>query len=144
MTAFRIISLFALIVACTPQETPATSRSAQFSAFPDKLFATFETSCNGPGEEFRKIGNRQFECQELLPPKTTAYLILNYDGYPQNLPKSVTRLTAEKNAGGYLVEADLFFNVPRETGPAAKVPVESKELDKTLSAIYRTMGGSPF
>ncbi|WP_170463515.1 hypothetical protein [Ruegeria arenilitoris] len=143
MVILRILPVFALIVACTPQYVPPPTRSAQFDIFPQKLFETFEISCGGPGEQFKNMGNRIFECSELLPPDTTAFLILNYDGYPQDLPKSVMRLTSTKNAQGYRVDADLFFNVPRRTGPAVQVPVESETLDKALGALYQAMGGSP-
>ncbi|WP_247744091.1 hypothetical protein [Ruegeria sp. R14_0] len=139
----RLLPVLALIVACTPQDVPPPTRSAQFDTFPKKLFETFEISCGGPGERFEKTGNRIFECTELLPPDTTAFLILNYDGYPQDLPKSVMRLTSTKNARGYRVDADLYFNVPRRTGPAVQVPVESETLDKALGALYQAMGGSP-
>ncbi|WP_235216204.1 hypothetical protein [Ruegeria halocynthiae] len=107
------------------------------------MFETFEISCDGPGERFEKVGNSAFECSEFLPPDTTAFLILNYDGYPQDLPQSVMRMTSTKNTGGYRVDAELYFNVPQKSGPAVKVPVESKTLDKALSALYQAMGGSP-
>ena len=142
-TAIRWLPLLWVIAACAPQDVPPPTRSAQFETFPERLFDTFEIECNGPGEEFSKSGNRIFQCAELLPPETTAYLILNYDGYPQDLPKSVMRMTSTKNTAGYRVDAELFFNIPRQNGPAAQVPVESKELDKALSALFQTMGGSP-
>lgn len=143
MLAFRLLPALALIAACTTQDVPPPSRSAQFAEYPKRLFDTFEIGCDGPGEEFRREGTSLYECTELLPPETTAYLILNYDGYPQDLPKSVMRLTSTKNASGYLVDAELFFNVPRQSGPAVKVPVESETLDRALSALYQSMGGSP-
>ncbi|WP_420587019.1 hypothetical protein [Ruegeria sp.] len=131
------------VAACTPQDVPQPSRSAQFDAFPKRLIDTFETQCAGPGEKFESIGNRVFQCTEFLPPETTAFLILNYDGYPQDLPKSVMRMTTTKNTAGYRVDAELYFNVPQKTGQDVKVPVESKTLDKALSALYQHMGGSP-
>ncbi|WP_377187598.1 hypothetical protein [Ruegeria meonggei] len=143
MYAFRLLPVLALIVACTPQDMPPPSRSAQFETYPKRLFETFETDCNGPAERFEKTGNRVFECSELLPPNATAFLILTYDGYPQDLPESVMRLTSTKTRSGYRVDAELFFNVPQRSGPAIRVPVESKTLDKALSALYRDMGGSP-
>lgn len=139
----RLLPVFALIVACAPQDVPPPTRSAQFDTYPKRLFDTFEIECDGPGERFEKTGNRVFECTELLPPETTAFLILNYDGYPQDLPRSVLRMTSTRNASGYRVEAELFFNVPQRTGPAVQVPVESKTLDRALGALYQAMGGSP-
>ena len=143
MQLFRLLPTMALIVACTPQDVPDASRSAQFGQYPEKLFDTFETSCSGPGETFEKIGNHGFECSEFLPPDTTAYLILNYDGYPQDLPQSVMRLTSTKNASGYRVDATLFFKVPQKSGSTVEIPVESKTLDTAISALYQAMGGSP-
>jgi len=143
MLLFRLLPLLALIVACTPQDVPHPSRSAQFDEYPKRLFKTFEIQCDGPGEQFENIGNRVFECTELLPPEPTAFLILNYDGYPQDLPTSVMRMTSTKNSSGYHVEAELYFHVPQRDGSAVQVPVESKVLDKALSTLYRKMGGSP-
>lgn len=140
---FRIVPAFALIVACTPQDVPEATRSAQFESYPDRLFKTFETSCSGPGETFRRIGGQIVECSEFLPPDATAYLILTYDGSPEDLPQSVMRLTSTKNAGGYRVDASLFFKVPQKAGVAVEVPVESKTLDRALGALYQAMGGSP-
>ncbi|WP_170335715.1 hypothetical protein [Ruegeria arenilitoris] len=143
MLVYRFLPIMALTVACTPQDLPHPTRSAQFERYPDRLFSTFETQCTGPGEQFEKVGNRVFECTELLPPDTTAFLILNYDGYPQDLPKSVMRMTSTKNTSGYRVDAELFFNVPQKAGPAVKVPVESKALDQALGELFQKMGGSP-
>ncbi len=140
--AFFWSLMLSLMAACTPQDVPPSTRSAQFDSYPEQLFDAFEVECNGPGEEFTKTGNQVFECTELLPPETTAYLILNYGGYPQDLPKSVMRMTSTKNASGYRVEAELFFNVPRKNGPSAQVPVESKALDKALGSLFQAMGGS--
>ncbi len=143
MLLFRVLPVVTLTVACTPQNVPDGSRSAQFSQYPKKLFDTFETSCTGPGETFEKVRTGVFECSELLPPDTTAYLILNYDGSPQNLPRSVMRLTSTKNTAGYQVDAQLYFKVPQKTGSTVEVPVESKVLDRAISALYQATGGSP-
>ena len=143
MKLFHFIPATACIVACAPQDVPIPSRSAQFDSFPQRLFDTFETSCSGPGESFRKTGNQIFECSEFLPPKATAYLILTYDGHPQDLPQSVMRLTSTKTNAGYRVDARVFFHVPQKSGAAVEVPVESKVLNQAISELYQTMGGSP-
>ncbi len=143
LTTFRLLPVLGLIVACAPQDVPPPSRSAQFDSYPQRLFDTFEIECNGPGEEFSKTGSRVFECAELLPPETTAYLILNYDGYPQDLPKSILRMVSTKNSTGYRVDAELFFDVPQQKGASVQVPVESKALDQAISALFQSMGGSP-
>ncbi|AXT25958.1 hypothetical protein D1823_04820 [Ruegeria sp. AD91A] len=143
MKLLRFIPAVACIVACAPQDVPIASRSAQFDTFPQRLFDTFETSCSGPGESFKKTRNQVFECSEFLPPKATAYLILNYDGHPQDLPQSVMRLTSTKTNAGYRVDARVFFHVPQKSGTAVEVPVESKVLDQAISELYQSMGGSP-
>ncbi|WP_298848029.1 hypothetical protein [uncultured Ruegeria sp.] len=142
MKLFHFFPAIAFIVACTPQDVPIASRSAQFETYPQRLFDTFEINCSGPGESFEKTGNRTFECSEFLPPNAAAYLILNYDGHPQDLPQSVIRLTSTKTNVGYRVDAQVFFNVPQKTGTAVEVPVESKVLDQAISELYQTMGGS--
>lgn len=142
MQLFRVIPALPIIVACTPQQEPDASRSAQFDRYPKELFDAFEISCSGPGETFEKIGNRTFECSEFLPPEATAFLILNYDGYPQDLPQSVMRLTSTRNTDGYRVDASLYFKVPQKTGRTVEVPVESETLDRSISALYQAMGGS--
>lgn len=143
MPPFRFLPALALLVACSQQDAPPASRSAQFDQHPDRLFDTFETGCSGPGETFRKVSKRTYECREFLPPETTAYLILNYSGDPQDLPQSVMRLTSTRNEAGYRVDARIFFNVPQRTGATVEIPVESKALDQALGALYQRMGGSP-
>ncbi len=143
MQPFRFLPALALIVACTQQDVPDASRSAQFDTYPTRLFETFEASCSGPGETFQKLGDRGFACSEFLPPEATAFLILNYDGDPQDLPKSIMRLIPTKTSGGYRVDASLVFEVPQKNGSKVEVPVESEELDKTMSTLYRALGGSP-
>lgn len=143
MKLLHLVPLGVLIAACSAQDLPTSSPSAQFSAFPDRLFKTFERSCDGPGETFLKIDANSFECREFLPPDTTAFLILSYDGSPEDLPQSIMRMTSTKTSGGYRVDAQLFFQVPQKSGAPVEVPVESKTLDKALGALYQAMGGSP-
>ncbi len=143
MIFLRFLAIITLSVSCTSQEKIAGSRSAQFSDYPKNLFNSFETDCAGPGDDYLKTDNNSFECRETLPPDTTAFLILNYDGYPQELPKIVTRLSSRKNQLGYRVDADLFFLVPQKNGQTLKVPVESEALDRDFSRLYANYGGNP-
>lgn len=143
MFLLRLLPVFALTVSCTTQEAPTPSRSAQFSDYPQNLFNSFETDCAGPGDNYQKTGQGSFECRELLPPDTTAFLILNYDGLPQKLPQIVTRLSSIKNQLGYRVDADLFFLIPQKTGKTLKVPVQSSALDRDFSRLYTNFGGDP-
>lgn len=143
MRVLFMLPLLALIVSCTAQETPFASRSAQFPEYPESLFNTFKTDCAGPGDSYIKTGANSFECRETLPPEATAYLILSFDGYPQNLPQIVTRLSSTKNQTGYRVDADLYFLVPQKNGRTLRIPVESKDLDQDFSRLYSNFGGTP-
>lgn len=140
---FCILPAMALFAACSSPEPTPLSRSAQFTDYPDKLFATFEVSCDGPGARFSKAGKSIYECRSSLPPETTAFLILNYDGYPQSLPQGVRRISSTRNTAGYRVDAELYFLVPQKDGASKKVPVESPELNKELILLYRYFGGTP-
>ncbi len=131
------------IVACSPQTPPPASRSAQFADYPAPLFDTFEISCEGPGDRFSKPGRTSFECRSTLPPDLTAYLILNYDGYTQDLPKGVRRMSSSRTDAGFQVDAELYFLVPRKDAPPLKVPVESTELDQELTRLFLYFGGTP-
>lgn len=128
---------------CTSSPPDPTSRSAQFAEYPRQLLETFEISCDGPGEQFRKTKSTQFECLSALPPDTTAYLILNYDGSTKALPKGIRRMSTQRNPAGYRVDAELFFLVPQKDGAPVKVPIESATLDQELTTLYRYFGGMP-
>ncbi len=143
MHLLRLLPVLALTVSCTTQEDPHGSRSAQFSAYPKQMFKSFQTDCTGPGEDYVKAGNGSFECREQLSPEATAFLILSFDGYPQNLPRIVTRLSSTRNQLGYRVDADLFFIVPQKDGQTLRIPVESETLDRDFSRLYARYGGTP-
>ncbi len=143
MLSLRLLPILAIFVACSPQEQPFSSRSAQFGEYPKRLFDTFKVSCDGPGENFAQVSAGVFECRETLPPDATAFLILNYDGFPQKLPQSVRRMSSEKNSQGYRVDADLYFLIPQQNGSTVKVPVESEALDQELTSLFRFFGGTP-
>lgn len=143
MRLLFLLPLLALIVSCTSQDVPPASRSAQFPDYPQNLFRSFKTDCAGPGDSYRKTSSNSVECREALSPEATAYLILNFDGYPQNLPQIVTRLSSSKNQAGYRVDAELFFLVPQKDGKTVRIPVESKDLDRDFSRLYADFGGTP-
>ncbi|MEX0320228.1 MAG: hypothetical protein AB3N21_19915 [Ruegeria sp.] len=139
----RIIPFLALTVSCTPQDVVPLSRSAQFPENPVALFRAFENSCQEPGETLSRPAPTTLECRQLLSPDATAYLILTYDGYPQDLPESVTRLTATENPAGYRVDAEMFLDVPQKDGRSLNVQFESRRLDRMLARLYRAAGGTP-
>ncbi|WP_170477601.1 hypothetical protein [Ruegeria arenilitoris] len=143
MRTLRTLPALALIVSCTTQDNPIGTRSAQFTDYPKQMFSSFQTQCDGPGEDYLRMGKGSFECREQLPPEATAYLILSFDGHPRDLPRIVTRLSSTKNQLGYRVDADLFFLVPQKDGTTLRVPVQSETLDKDFSQLYVRFGGMP-
>lgn len=143
MRLLRFLPVLALIVACAPQDDPPGSRSAQFKDYPKQMFSSFQTDCAGPGEDYVNTGKGSFECREQLSPEATAFLILSFDGYPQDLPRIVTRLSSTKNQLGYRVDADLYFLVPQQDGRVLRIPVESEALDQDFSRLYTRYGGTP-
>ncbi|MEX0278765.1 MAG: hypothetical protein AB3N19_14690 [Ruegeria sp.] len=143
MRLLCFIPVLAMIVSCTSQDDLPGSRSAQFTDFPKQMFNSFQTDCNGPGEDLVNIGRDSFECREHLSPEATAFLILSYDGYPQSLPRIVTRLKSTRNQRGYRVDADLYFLVPQQGGGTLKIPVQSDTLDQDFSRLYARFGGTP-
>ncbi len=143
MRLISLLTIVALIVSCTSQEAPPASRSAQFDGYPQNLFNSFRTDCAGPGDKYIKTTASIFECRETLPPEATAYLILSFNGYPQNLPQIVTRLSSTKNQAGYRVDAELYFLVPQKDGSTLRIPIESKDLDRGFSKLYTDYGGTP-
>ena len=100
-------------------------------------------SCEGANEQFSRPEKTSYECRSTLPPDTSAFLILNYDGYPQHLPQGVRRMSSTRNKSGYRVDAELYFLVPQKDGATVKVPVESAKLDDELTHLYRYFGGIP-
>ncbi|KUJ86242.1 hypothetical protein AVO45_02875 [Ruegeria marisrubri] len=143
MRALWSLSVMAVLAACTSQDVGGPARSAAFPEFPENLFAAFEAACADPGQEFRRVEKGTFECRQLLPPETTAYLILNFDGYPQKLPESVIQLSSTQTAQGYQVDADMFLLVPQKSGRILKIAVKSPTLDRKLARLYRVAGGTP-
>lgn len=143
MGMLRTFPALALIVSCTTQEDPPASRSAQFAEYPKQMFNSFQTDCAGPGEDYVRTGKSSFECRAQLSPDATAFLILTFDGYPQNLPQIVTRLSSTKNQLGYRVDADLYFRVPQQDGKTLRIPVDSKTLDQDFGHLYARYGGTP-
>ncbi|SDW37830.1 hypothetical protein SAMN05444358_101670 [Ruegeria halocynthiae] len=143
MRLFSLLTILVVIVSCTSQESPPASRSAQFTGYPQNLFNSFKTDCAGPGDKYIKTAAGSFECRETLSPEATAYLILSFDGYPQNLPQIVTQLKSTKNQAGYRVDAELFFLVPQKNGSTLRIPIESEQLDRDFSRLYTDYGGTP-
>lgn len=134
-----------LAAACTPQHDVVSTGRARFSDFPEPLYAAFQSACTGPAQSFDRPEKGFAECRELLPPDTTAAVILSYDGTIEDLPELVIRFkTSEPLDGiGYLVENDVFLNVPRKDASALEIRLPDKRLTRTIDALYRKAGGTP-
>lgn len=131
------------LTACAPQDIEPSSGKARFSEFPEPLFAAFRESCTGPARTFRSSGRNNAECMELMPPYLTAAFILDYTGITEDLPRLVIRFQAEPDAGSFVVQNDLFVNVPQREGAPRQIPFESQNLRRQLDVLYVNAGGVP-
>ncbi|QBF32116.1 hypothetical protein [Thalassococcus sp. S3] len=137
---------FGALTACAPQDLVSgttESGSARFSDYPDTLFAAFQAACSGPAHAFSRPARDAVECRELMPPDVTAALIVTYDGTPEDLPRLVIRFDAKRDAPGYLVRNDIFFNVPQREGGALQIRQPDPQLTQRLNRLYRRAGGVP-
>lgn len=131
---------------CATQDAvdPATGR-ARFSEFPEPLYAAFRAACEGPAQSYVRPDRNFAECRELLPPDTTAAIILSYDGMLDDLPELVIRFTTSEplDGIGYLVQNDIFLNVPRRNQQELQIRLPDERLGQTINALYRKAGGTP-
>ncbi len=135
--------ILATLAACTPRpEAPSTGK-ARFASYPDTLFAALEMACSSPAQTFLRPSRDRVECREYLPPEPTAALILTHDGMQEDLPRLVIRFDARADAPGWLVENDVFLNVPRRSAPALELRESDPQLNRTLDALYHRAGGVP-
>ncbi|MBB97352.1 MAG: hypothetical protein CML68_22465 [Rhodobacteraceae bacterium] len=122
-----------------------SSGRARFSAFPEPLYAAFRAACEGPAQNYRRPEPGFAECRELLPPDTTAAVILSYDGTLDDLPELVISFTTSEplDGVGFVVQNDIFLNVPRRGAQELQVRLPDERLDRTINALYRKAGGTP-
>lgn len=139
----RFALLFVALGACATQDVAVSSGKARFTEYPDTLFAAFKSACEGPAQSFNRPAPDLVECREYLPPQTTAAIIVNFDGTPEDLPELVIRFRAEQQEPGYLVENDVFLNVPQREGNPVQVRMPDPKLSRTLDALYVRAGGVP-
>ncbi|MEX0349561.1 MAG: hypothetical protein AB3N15_09050 [Paracoccaceae bacterium] len=111
--------------------------------YPTQLFDVFETACNGPAYTFTRVSKDVYECRELLPPPEAAATILTYDGYPEDLPQLVIRFSASDATPGYLVDAELFLNVPQKEGLPQRVVPGDPRINRRMSRLLSMAGGVP-
>ncbi|MFD3189579.1 hypothetical protein ACFMPD_04800 [Sedimentitalea sp. HM32M-2] len=129
--------------ACGTPDIASSSGKARFAEYPDSLIAALQSTCNGPAQTFRRPTPESVECREYLPPEPTAAIILTYGGIPEDLPQLVIRFRTRADAPGYLVENEVFLNVPQKSGPPLKVRQQDPRLNRELDALYTRAGGVP-
>ncbi len=134
---------FVVLGACATQDVVSSSGRAFFSEYPDTLMAAVESACVLPTQSFSRPEPGVVECRKLLSPDATAAVILSYDGTPEALPELVIRFRASPEEAGYLVENDVFLNVPQKTGLARVVRTPDARLSRTLRSLYVRSGGRP-
>ena len=139
----RPVLILVLLGACTGQVASVSSGKARFAEYPDALFAALKTACDGPAQSFSRPEPDLVECREYLPPEPTAAIILKYNGTIQDLPQLVIRFRARTDNSGYLVENEVFLNVPQKSGAPLHVRQTDLRVNRTLDALYRHSGGVP-
>lgn len=134
-----------LAAACATQQDVVSTGRARFPVFPEPLYVAFQSACEGPAQSFKRPDRNFAECRELLPPDTTAAIIVSYDGMLEALPELVIRFTTTEppDGVGYMVENDIFLSVPRRNQRELQVRLPDPELDRTINALYRKAGGTP-
>ncbi|MGV6847215.1 MAG: hypothetical protein ACWA5A_02420 [Marinibacterium sp.] len=137
------LALLMISAACVPQPDPDFSGWARFAAFPDGLYQAFHAACTGPAQVYTRPRRDFAECRELLPPDMTAAIILGYDGTVDDLPQLVIRFATTREGTDYLVENDVFLNVPRRDNDALEIRIPDPRLGRTIDALYRRAGGVP-
>lgn len=133
----------ALLGACATQDVGVSSGKARFTEYPEALFAAFQSACGGPAQSFAQPSSDLVECREYLPPETTAAIIFSFNGTPEDLPELVIRFRAEESEPGYVVQNDVFLNVPQRGGLPLQVRRTDPQLNRTLDALYERAGGVP-
>ena len=139
----RPVLILAFLGACTGQIASVSTGKARFAEYPDALFAALKTACDGPAQSFARPEPDLVECREYLPPGPTAAIILKYDGTIRDLPQLVIRFRARADDSGYLVENEVFLNVPQKSGAPLHVRQDDARVGRTLNALYRHSGGVP-
>ena len=137
------IGLFWVLAACAPPHVGPDTGKARFPDYPDALFEAFRAACDGPAANFLQPARDTVECRQFLPPDVTAGLILAHDGTVEDLPQLVIRFTASADAPGYVVENDVYVNVPQATGGARRVRQEDRTITWRLNRLYTRAGGVP-
>jgi hypothetical protein len=142
MRKFLAVSILGLS-ACAQVESEPPSARARFPTYPTDLLAAFESACSGPAQSFSTPAPDLVECREYLPPEPTAAIILGYNGTPEKLPQLVIRFRTQADDPGFVVENDVYLNVPQKAGQDIQVRQYDTRLHRTLSKLYEKSGGTP-
>lgn len=135
--------MVAILTGCAAPEPGPTSGKARFAEYPNALIAAVKSACIGPSQTFSRPQHDMVECREYLPPEPTAAIILNFDGTAEDLPQLVIRFRTTQDDPGFLVQNDIYLNVPQKTGGTLKVKQTDAEFNRTLNALYERAGGVP-
>lgn len=132
-----------VLAGCATQDAEVLTGKARFPDYPDSLILAFQSACEGPAQTFSRPEPDLVECREYLPPETTGAIILNYGGTIEKLPELVIQFRTSADGSDYLVQNDVFVNVPQKTGKPVRVRQHDVQLTRTLNALYRRAGGVP-
>lgn len=141
--ALNCLLLAVVVLGCETQDMVASNAKARFASYPDSLIAALESACAGPAQIFLRPTPDSIECREYLPPEPTAAIILTYDGVTNDLPQLVIRFQTQKDTPGYLVENDVYLNVPQKSGAPLRVRQQDPRLSRVVNALYQRSGGVP-
>lgn len=128
---------------CSTQNVVPDNGKARFASYPDSLISAFQSACSGPAQTFTRPSHDAVECREYLPPEPTAAIILTYDGTPEDLPQLVIRFRTRADSPGYVVENEVFLNVPQKNGDPLHVIQRDARLNRVVGKLYKRAGGTP-
>ncbi|MEX0338070.1 MAG: hypothetical protein AB3N11_03425 [Arenibacterium sp.] len=130
-----------LLTACAPQDVANYQASAEFESFPNRLFQKAEEVCSDPSESFVRVSRDVIECRLLLPPETTAAVILTYDGVVEDLPQAVVRFAARADGDGYVVDILPYLRVPQRDAAPLRVAQADPRLFRQMQSLLLLSGG---
>lgn len=135
--------LAVVMIGCETQDMVVSNAKARFTSYPDSLIAALESACTGPAQTFMRPTRDSIECREYLPPEPTAAIILTYNGVTSDLPQLVIRFQTQEDTPGFLVENDVYLNVPQKSGAPLHVRQQDPRLNRVVNALYQRSGGTP-
>lgn len=125
--------------------TPAPQvTTAWFAAPPAGLIEAARSACAGPGEEFVQPRPGVVQCRLFMEPRTTAAVILKYDGDIKALPQLVISMHMMKApGGGHLVTGCAFLKVPHPGGRVSRIVQNDRAVATKLGKMLGAVGGQP-